>query len=162
MQYRNASMERAMQLLSVLCCAALAVFTLLDIGMRLLHAEFFLANELNRVFLAWAIFFALPMVTRKREHLRVDFLLNMLKPGARRVLEALSDLLTMAYIGILILLLSSFAYGSWVDGVRSQGMLRLPEAYAQAGLVISLVLAVFSQVAIVLCRRNSDIERQGD
>src|SRR5690606_39145369 len=101
---------------------------------------FFYTSEYTGFLLAWLIFFTLPAVTRARQHIRVTFLVDLLRPRLRGALAAFSDVLCLIYYGALIALAAQLTLVSWTDHIRSQGILLTWLFYPQLGMVLGLGL----------------------
>jgi TRAP-type C4-dicarboxylate transport system permease small subunit len=142
-------LERAALVIACVCCALLAILSLLDLLCRSLGLQFYLASEGNGFLMGWLIFFALPFVTRTRSHITVDFLLNAVPPSVRTGIEIFNHLVTLVFVGTLIWLCGKITYVSWIDGLRAQGILRIPTFYPYLGIMLGFGLLFMSQIMIL-------------
>ncbi|MEM0908528.1 MAG: TRAP transporter small permease [Pseudomonadota bacterium] len=126
---------------------AMTLLTVVDVvGRYVFNAPLPGAFEATEIMLALAIFAGLPIVTARRDHVRVGLVVDRLPAGAQKVVGAISDLLVAALLlGAAILL---FDQG---EGLARFGdttvLLRIklaPVAYA-----LSLLCAVSALVAAV-------------
>jgi len=140
-------LERAALVIACICCALLAILSLLDLLLRSLGMQFYLASEGNGYLMGWLIFSALPFVARSRSHIKVDFLLDALSPPARRRVEVFNHLVTLVFIGTLIVLCGKVTLISFTDGLRAQGILRIPTFYPFLGIMIGFALLFVTQLA---------------
>jgi TRAP-type C4-dicarboxylate transport system permease small subunit len=138
-------METVSLILSGVCCALLATLSLLDVFFRTLDVKFFIATDTGGFLMGWLIFFALPAVTRSRDHIKVDFLIRMLGEQRRVWFVVFGNTATLVYMGVLIWLCGTLAYDAWADQIRAQGILRIPTFYPFAGIVFGFALAFISQ-----------------
>ncbi|RAI02422.1 hypothetical protein DLJ53_13790 [Acuticoccus sediminis] len=142
--------ERAALALSSILLAVLFALLLTDVVLRALRIEFFWGSEGGGVLMAWIIVLALPMVTRTRSHIATDFIAALLPPRGGIALRIAGHVLMLAYLGTLVWLCADLAERNFLGGVRSQGILRLPVAYVQFGIVAGLVLVMVSQVLLLV------------
>jgi TRAP-type C4-dicarboxylate transport system permease small subunit len=145
----TSKLEQAALAIACVCCALLAILSLLDLLCRSLGLQFYLASEGNGFLMGWLIFFALPFTTRTRSHITVEFLLNAVSPPVRTAIEIFNHLVTLVFIGVLIWLCGKITYVSWMDGLRAQGILRIPTLYPFLGIMIGFGLFFMSQVMIL-------------
>ena len=95
------------------------------------------------------IFFALPVVTRARQHLIVDFFHTMMGPRAKALVSWVGALLMAVYVAALLYFCAKLALQSWNSNIRTQGILRTPVFWPQAGMVLGLVLMWISSLVIL-------------
>lgn len=153
-------MERAAFWVAMASCILLTGFTLAEIAARVVGVQFYIAGEFNGMLMAWLIFFALPVVTKARQHLVVDFFLGMMSPRVRQVIGWIGALLMVIYVAALLYFCTKLALASWKNNVRSIGMLRTLVVYPQAGMVLGLTLMWISSV-IVLVKESCGLFRRG-
>lgn len=119
--------------------------SLVEVVTRVLRLKFYLASETSGFLLSLMIFFALPLVTRERQHISVKFLVGMLSVTMRSVIEILGELVMLAYCGVLVALCSTIVADAWANGIRAEGILRISVFYPFCGIVVGLVLLWLSQ-----------------
>ncbi len=154
-------LEQAALVIACACCALLAILSLLDLLFRSLGVQFYLASEGNGFLMGWLIFFALPVVTRSRSHITVDFLLNAVSAPVRARIQVFNHLVTLLFIGTLIVLCSKITYTSWADGLRAQGILRIPTFYPFLGVMLGFALLFMSQL-VALVESVRGLQRAAD
>lgn len=141
------------QVLFALACLAAAAILVLQLGeiiARLLGSSLPFVSETTGFLMAALTFLALPVVTRRNEHLTADFVLLMMPDRMRRGVEGLlSPLAFVVYAGALIVLLYGLAAASFLDEVRSEGITRTPLWIPQALLILGL-LATFVRLSAML------------
>ena len=152
---RFAWFERAAFWVSITSCLLLTAFTLAEIAARPLGVQIHVGGEFNGMLMGWLIFFALPVVTRARQHLIVDFFHGMMSPRIRRAVTWLGALLMPLYVAALLYFCSKLAIASWNNSIMTQGVLRTPVVYPQAGMVLGLALMWVSSLLVFIeeCRR---------
>ena len=113
--------------------------------------------------LAWLTFFAGTAAVRRQENMSVLFLVDCLKPYARKITNTICHLvvlffsLSLLYAGVQVMSITSSAI---VEG------LILPVTWAQmysVSVITSVLMALYSLEHIVLLwTGHADLERQGD
>ncbi len=147
--------ERAAFWIAMTSCLLLAAFTLAEIAARPLGIQVHVGGEYNGMLMGWLIFFALPVVTRARQHLIVDFFHGMMSPRWRAIVNWLGTLLMVIYVAALLYFCTKLTIASWNNSIKTQGILRTPIVYPQAGMVLGLALMWLSSLLafIAECRR---------
>ena len=133
-------LERTAQVIAIGACVLLALFTWSEVVGRALRIRFDLASQFNGYLLAWLIFFSLPAVTRLRQHIAADFLLEYMSPNLRLWLRFIGGVLMVFYVAVLLYLCADLAATNWQNDVRAQGILRTPVFYPQLGMLVGLGL----------------------
>jgi TRAP-type C4-dicarboxylate transport system permease small subunit len=149
--------ERAGLAIAATCSALLVILAILDVTS--LGLKFYLASELSGFVMGWLIFFALPVVTRRRAHITVDFLVNAVPARVRTWIELLGQVATLVYVVALIALCGRVTYQSFADGLRAQGILLIPTFYPFLGIVIGMALMLMSQARVLMA--TVDVLRRG-
>jgi TRAP-type C4-dicarboxylate transport system permease small subunit len=149
---RNRAMwlERAALALASVLLAVLFALLLTDAALRWLRIDFYWGSEAGGMLMAWIIFLGLPMVMRDRGHIATDFLVARLPKPAAAAMGVLGGLLMLAYLVVLGWLCAEMAYRAFLAGARSQGILRLPVYYLEAGIVAGFGLMIVSQCLILV------------
>lgn len=147
---RFAWFERAAFWVAMASCLLLLLFTLAEIAARPLGVQIYVGGEYNGMLMGWLIFFALPVVTRSRQHLIVDFFHTMMGPRAKALVSWVGALLMAVYVAALLYFCAKLALQSWNSNIRTQGILRTPVFWPQAGMVLGLVLMWFSSLVVFL------------
>ncbi len=125
-------------LLAALALFAIMVLTLVDVGGRkLLSASVPGSLELTELLMVVVIFAGLPLVSLAGEHVVFDSLDRWLPAGARRVQQALVDLLCMGALGGL----------AWLMWLKAGQMASYGDITAQ----LKLPLGPFVVLMSVLC-----------
>jgi TRAP-type C4-dicarboxylate transport system permease small subunit len=155
--------ERVARNFAAIACLLVAALSVVDVILRPLHVEFFWASELVPILLAWSVFLALPAVTRTRSHLSLDFVGKYIGAHGRHGLRIVGYVLMLTYIGALVYFCGRMAWASYVTDLRTPSILRLPAFYAQAGVVLGLILLVITQFMMLIreaVRLEANYDRQ--
>jgi TRAP-type C4-dicarboxylate transport system permease small subunit len=117
-------------------------------------------EEIARYGLMWLAFIGGAVVTRKKTHIAVELLGNLMKPSPlRTALFALVDLVTLGFLGLL-------AYFSVliVERMHSQTMtvFDLPMSYVYGGVAFGCFLMLFRQIITVWTHARQRWQRADD
>jgi TRAP-type transport system small permease protein len=83
----------------------MAIVTFLQFFSRyVLNDSFAWTEEIDRYLLMWLTFIGSAVVFRRRTNIAVDILPYMLPEKAARILRAISDCITLAFVGVLLVL----------------------------------------------------------
>ena len=80
----------------------MVVLTLLQVITRYLDAGFEWTEELARLDLIYLTFFGSIVAFQRRDHLRIETLVNSLRPGTRRAIRIAVDLASIAVLGVVV------------------------------------------------------------
>lgn len=83
-------------------------------------------DEVQVYLVVWAIFLALGAVTLADRHVKADLLVGLLPARVQRALTVLSDVLGLAFAGLLLYYGTAIAYQAWDFGDVSTTTLRFP------------------------------------
>jgi len=99
---RRDAADHILSLLSALPLGLIVVLTFADVFARYLFSSPIRGSvEIIQFAMALVIFTALPLVTRKREHVTVSLVDGVLRGGARRVQQVLVDAISVFALGVL-------------------------------------------------------------
>lgn len=147
-------LDTALFALACLAAVLILVLQLAEIGARMLGSSVVFASESTAFLMAVMVFLALPEVTRRSEHITADFVVLLMGPRLRRLIEAyVAPLSMLVYAAMLAWLLYGLAMSSWADTVRSDGILRLPLYIPQAILFLGIVLTLLRLVLMLAAAR---------
>lgn len=133
--------DRALFFLACLCGLAILVLQLAEIAARLFGGSVVFSSEVTGFLMAVMVFLALPEVTRLNEHITADFVVLMMGPKLRRAIERyVAPLFSAIYAAMLAYLLFSLGRDSYFDGVRSEGVTRLPIFIPHAVLLLGTIM----------------------
>jgi len=143
--------------------AVLLVIVLLEVASRPLGLPYFFGSEFGSSLMAWITFFALSEVGRRREHISARFLVDLMPARVRRLIDAVfSGVFLFLYVILLFVIAVDLAATTTADGTRSQGIMRMPIAWPQYGMVVSLgifalrsALTMAAEVAAAVTGRES-------
>jgi len=135
---------------SALCCAVIAAMVTIGIIARAYGYALMFSDEYSSYLMAACAFFALPIVTSRREHLVADFLFNWFSPAWQARLRLLADIALLAFILTLFAVAVRVVWVSFEDGLRSQGLMSTPMWVPQSAMLIGLLLASLSAGCQVL------------
>jgi TRAP-type C4-dicarboxylate transport system permease small subunit len=156
-------LDRAGLLLAAISLVSIFMLTMGEIVLRPLGLSIIFATDLYGFLMVAAIFLALGEVTRRREHISADFFVGLLRKRIQHLVEhVISPIATALYVTGLLWVMWGLALDSYIDGVRSEGILRLPLAIPQSVLLFGLLLMLL-RLAVMLSGRktNSVTERSG-
>ena len=146
-------LDRAFLWLACLSVGLIFGLTMAEIILRRFGISLVFANDLQGFLMVFAVFLALGDVTQRREHMVADFFTALMPARVRRVLDVVCNLAaSAAYVLVLIWIVGDLAFSSYVDGQRSEGILRVPLVLPQALIVAGL--AVMLLTLLVLLRSN--------
>lgn len=158
---RFAWFERAAFWIAMASCILLLLFTLAEIAARPLGIQVYVGGEYNGMLMGWLIFFALPVVTRARQHLIVDFFHAMLGARGRALVNWIGALLMVVYVAALLYFCAKLTLQSWNNNIRTQGILRTPVVWPQLGMVLGLFLMWVSSVVQLVGETRGLFRRRG-
>jgi TRAP-type C4-dicarboxylate transport system permease small subunit len=93
----------AFEAMTAFLLITMVVLTLLQVVTRYgLHAGFEWTEELARLDLIYLTFFGSIVAFQRREHLRIETLVHLLPPSARRCLRVMVDLASMVVLGVVV------------------------------------------------------------
>lgn len=145
------AIDRSLFFLACLCGLTILVLQLAEITARLLGGSVVFSSEVTGFLMAIMVFLALPEVTRLNEHITADFVVLMMGPKLRRFIEHfIAPLFSAIYAAILIYLLYTLSRDSYVDGVRSEGVTRMPVFIPQAILVLGSAMMLLRLVIMLV------------
>jgi TRAP-type C4-dicarboxylate transport system permease small subunit len=99
---RRDAADQILSLLSALPLGLIVVLTFADVFARYLFSSPIRGSvEIIQFAMALVIFTALPLVTRKREHVTVSLVDGVLRGGAKRVQQVLVDAISVFALGVL-------------------------------------------------------------
>jgi TRAP-type C4-dicarboxylate transport system permease small subunit len=84
-----------------LLALGLGVVMLEIVSRALASASFAWSEELSRYLLIWMTYFGAAAVTRDNSHIRVEVLIDRLRPAARRIVEILVVLLCLVFSTVI-------------------------------------------------------------
>ena len=97
-------LARFLAVISALAIGSITCIICVSVIMRrLANSPLFYAEELVGLLLAVTLFFALPLVTLRGDHIRVTLLANQLQKRGRAYLGLIGGLVVLAFLGWLIL-----------------------------------------------------------
>jgi TRAP-type C4-dicarboxylate transport system permease small subunit len=147
---RPTLLERALVWIGCGCAVVILLLSMADIVLRALSVEFFMAGEANGILMAWMIFLAMPLVTRTRSHISIDFLDRLLQLRSAFVLRIFGYLVMLGYVAVLSWYCGQLAWSAYLSDLRSSSILRWPVVYAQLGVLVGLVLVALTQCLMLL------------
>ena len=111
------------------------------------------ADDITSWLCAASAFFALGHTFRNGELVRVGLLIDMLKPGPRRMAEILALSVTALFVGYMTWAVSKFVYESWQFKEVSQGLIQIPIWIPQMSFALGVLIfltAVLDELFVVL------------
>lgn len=142
--------ERIALGVACLCTVMIGVLSFLDIVFRTARIEFHLAGEGSTIMLAWLLFLVLPAATRRRQHISLTFIEHWAGPRTRKAIRLFGHLVMLVYMAVLGWFLWRLAMNSIAQDLRTASILRLPQIYAQSGVVLGTGLLLITQVHMLI------------
>lgn len=131
--------------------AATLVLMLGTLVLRYLGVGVAYAADISGFLMVAIIFFGLGEVTRRREHIRADFLVAMLSPRRRAQIDwGVLVLLVLPYTAALFWVAWTITAQSFTGGIRSTGAMALPLYLPQGFMVVGLAIMLLRVVVDVL------------
>lgn len=149
--------------LFALACAATVLILLLQLGeitARAFGGSIVFASDATGFLMMAAVFLALPEVTRRNEHITADFVVLLMGPKARHVIgRFIAPAFGALYVLVLIYMLWALAADSYLDGVRSEGVTRLPLAIPQ-GLMVAALAVMLVRLLLIIAGRSGPVPEE--
>jgi TRAP-type C4-dicarboxylate transport system permease small subunit len=98
------------------------------------------AEELSRVFLVWGTFLAMAALLRRRSHIRITIVTNLMRPGGRRAAEVFSLLVIAATAGVAAWYGWTIALDSFLRDRTTATMLNLPQVWVEISVPLGFLL----------------------
>ncbi len=108
------------------------------------------AEELSRVFLVWGTFLAMAALLRRRSHIRITIVTNLLGPGGRRAAEIFSLAVVAAVSGVAAWYGWTIAFESFERGRTTATMLDLPQWWVEVSVPLGFALLGLQALAETL------------
>ena len=137
----------------------------LDVG-----ARYFLGAPIGWVFefvqhsMLLMLFLGLGWVTRAREHVAVEILVDVVPPGPRRAMLVLANLLSAGICAFIGAWAVAGAMDNFQRGVLTDGIYPVPRGWLIAAIAVGFLFATieFLRIATRLARREYSVLRSGD
>jgi TRAP-type C4-dicarboxylate transport system permease small subunit len=139
--------------LAAVCLACICVLMLAQAAGREFGLLIRGADDITSWLCAASAFFALGHTFRNGELVRVGLLIDMLKPGPRRMAEILALSVTALFVGYMTWAVSKFVYESWQFKEVSQGLIQIPIWIPQMSFALGVLIfltAVLDELFVVL------------
>jgi TRAP-type C4-dicarboxylate transport system permease small subunit len=139
--------------LAAVCLASICVLMLAQAFGREVGLLIRGADDITAWLCAASAFFALGHTFRHGELVRVGLLVDMLKPGPRRIAEIIALAATALFVGYMAWAATRFVYDSWQFKEVAQGLIRIPIWIPQMSFVLGVLiflLAVLDELVAVL------------
>lgn len=151
-------LARLLAVISALAIASITGIICVSVIMRrVANSPLFYAEELVGLLLAITLFFALPLVTLRGDHIRVTLLANQLQKKGRTYLGLVGGMVVLAFLGWLILESVDWMAFAIRLGLKTEAT-SIPLVPWMAIVPFSLcitVLGVIVQLCLALARINS-------
>jgi len=133
--------DRAVEGLAVLMTLALLTVVVLGVVSRAFNDPFVWTDELARYLMVWVALLGWSIAARRRSHIRITLVMDLLRPSARRWLEVLMQI-CVAVFGVLLARDGLTLVGrNWDIEATSMPMLSASFIYAPlliCGVVVAL------------------------
>jgi len=139
--------------LAAVCLASICVLMLAQAAGREFGLLIRGADDITSWLCAASAFFALGHTFRNGELVRVGLLIDMLKPGPRRMAEIVALSVTALFVGYMTWAVSKFVYESWQFKEVSQGLIQIPIWIPQMSFALGVLIfltAVLDELFVVL------------
>jgi TRAP-type C4-dicarboxylate transport system permease small subunit len=105
------------------------------------------AFEITEAMMVASIFLAAAMAQRERKHIRVEILVDRLRPRARAILDLVAHLVTLGVFALITWYAWAAAAKSLAIGEFSAGLIRFPVWPAKLALAIGAAMMVMQSIA---------------
>lgn len=135
---------------SIFCIFWLFIIVLTDVILRAMRIEFYWGSEAGGILMGWLIFFSLPTVCYRRNHITTDFLLQLLPEKSKKVIPLIGHVLMFLYLILMFWICMELTQKNFHSDLRSQGILRIPLYIVQAGITIGIIFTCISQFFVII------------
>lgn len=152
-------LARFLAVISALAIGSITCIICVSVIMRrLVNSPLFYAEELVGLLLAVTLFFALPLVTLRGDHIRVTLLANQLQKQGKTYLGLIGGMVVLAFLGWLILESVEWMAFAIRLGLKTEAT-SIPLVPWMAIVPFSLCITAFGvtlQLCLALARINFD------
>ncbi|WP_173934304.1 TRAP transporter small permease [Chelativorans sp. Marseille-P2723] len=117
---------RLLAQLAGLALIAAGITILAEVFMRQIGLPLIGTDEIAKVLFAYSVFFSFPYIVMLGREIRVDFIYDRLGLLSRRIADALSKLLTVAFFALFAWLSWKSLSGAWFRDIFMAGRLGIP------------------------------------
>jgi TRAP-type C4-dicarboxylate transport system permease small subunit len=107
------------------------------------------AGEVAQIAFAWTVFLGAAAGFKYSMHISIDMLVTLFPAGVRRIVQLLTDLLVLAFLGYVIWLAILFNIQAWSDPTS---VLRLPRTVTYASVLVGVAFMALRQGQLCLLR----------
>lgn len=150
--------------LAVTCLVMIAVFTLSQVGARLLGTIVPSADDFAGFCMAGAVFLGLTHTLRAGAHVRMLVLLERLGPAVRQKAEVFGAAVSAAIVGVILWYTVDLVLTTYRLGERTLGLIPIPKwipmLFMLTGLAIFFIALVDETVRALRGRKPTYAERE--
>ena len=127
--------------------AALCILTLITFAGTIMRyifkAPFIWQEEVQMILVVWIVFWGASAAFRTHNHIVIEILVDALPQKLQDVIRAVVDVVTFCMLGLLIYVETSRVLQLIASG-RSTSILKIPQAYNYAGVVLACVFMLIN------------------
>jgi TRAP-type C4-dicarboxylate transport system permease small subunit len=140
------ALERVLNGVAVVCLAVLAVTLCIQVTLRyVFHFAPVWGEEFCRILLVWVVMAGAAVSVRTNQHIRVEFLTDLLPIGLQRAWHVVRDLATLLFFCVVV--------GSGIEAVGFNHAVRTVALQWPMSYLIAALPIGFAAAALFLVRR---------
>jgi TRAP-type C4-dicarboxylate transport system permease small subunit len=143
------SISKAFHGIGAVLLGFIFLIIVLEVIMRPFGKSFLAVGEVTEYAIVWCIFLALPYITTKNRHIKVDLITRLFPIKTQKILCIISNIFCIAFAVLLFWKGSELVYGAYIYDSRTV-MLGLPEYLLKAVLPLSMVFFILELVADII------------
>ena len=129
---------------------AMMMLLIADVIMRTFGKPLLLMAELSVFVMMIVIYLGFPRCEEQHEHVRFEFLVNVLAPDARSKTRTAANLVAVAVIALLLYAVAKDAWSSYLTGSAIEGMTDIPIWPTKFIMVVGMVIFLLQGI-VNLC-----------
>lgn len=146
--------------LAIIFILLMIVSTVADVtGRYLFNSPIMGTVELNRTLLVFTVFFTLGYTQLKKQHIRVEMILDRFPPIPRIVIDGLWVLMAMVFMGLVTYGSSIVAYKATLTGEYETGIINFPMWPGRIGLALGCLALTLQYLTEVIQTIRSSLRK---
>jgi len=159
-------LEKLTRFIEYFCTLLFVVMTTITffqvVGRYLFGKSFFWAEELSRFTMIWIVFLGASVAVSQKAHTRIDFFINLLPPGIRRLIGIFDTVACMTFM----LVVSYYSIGIVKISMRNLSTgLRVPLGFIYIALPVAGVLMTLYFLLqiyhLIIDKKQEEVEQNG-
>lgn len=128
------------------------------IGRTFFGASMGWSQDIIRLCFTYVIYLGAAYCVREKGHLNIDFILSMMKPRVRKVIELIINIVLLAFFAMIVYFGFKFAN---TGAMQKSPYLMLPMKYYYLGIPVSGILMFFYMVEHVIDQIKDLAKKEG-